>query len=559
MREAGPGQPFLRLPPFPRHRAQAITVPSHRAAGVGADPQAVITALRECRVGSDFWAGAVEFPPGRDVILCPSSPEALQDLVEAARGEGVLHRAVVRGGSVDPALPGLGKATDPWQACEAAAMIIADADDEWALVAALSRCPLVVVGDGRFAELSPASVGAQRLEDGLERVVRAEVIGRWLYVNPFANAPAAVTTLIEMMGEWRRIITANRGVSAIFGVAPWKRVATDALLWDGARPVRYARPSRDIGAGLKPGALALAWMARTDAKVMDTLAHTGVRVGEIEDGMIRSNGLGANCVPPLSIVVDAQGPHFDPAQPSELEDILQTAEIGADVCARAASLRETIVTRGIGKYGQWQVEEGDTGPKPARRVVLVTGQVEDDRSILCGGAGLDNLELLRRTRALEPDAWIVFKPHPDVEAGHRKGHVPDPSALRHADEIDRTSPISALLAKADAVHVITSLAGFEALLRGCEVTTHGVPFYAGWGLTRDVGPVPERRSRRRTLDELVAATLILYPRYLDPVTRLPCQPEVLVERIATGQATVRTPRILFREILGRARLILRRP
>ncbi|MES2301751.1 MAG: beta-3-deoxy-D-manno-oct-2-ulosonic acid transferase, partial [Pseudomonadota bacterium] len=428
-------------------------MPSHNQAGTGLDPQAVISALRRCKVGADFWAEAATLPHGRDVILCPSSPEALQGIVEAARGAGVLHRAVVRGKSIDPALPGWGKAVDPWQACEAAAMVIADANEEWALVAALSRCPLLVVGEGPFSALSPAAFGERCSEDALQSVVRDEVIGRWRYIDPFSNAPTAATTIIEMMGDWRRTITVNRDVSAIFGVAAWKRVATDALLWDGRGPVRYARPTRNGGAGLPHGALALAWMARTDAKMMNALARAGVRVGEIEDGMIRSNGLGANCVPPLSIVVDSQGPHFDPSRPSELEDILQTAEIGADLCVRAAGLRETIVQRGIGKYGQWHVEPAVTGAMPARRVVLVTGQVEDDRSILCGGAGLDNLELLRRARALEPDAWIVFKPHPDVEAGHRKGHVPDAKALCLADEIDRTSSISALLGLADAVHV----------------------------------------------------------------------------------------------------------
>jgi capsular polysaccharide export protein len=188
--------------------------------------------------------------------------------------------------------------------------------------------------------------------------------------------------------------------------------------------------------------------------------------------------------------------------------------------------------------------------------VLVTGQVADDRSVLRGGGGLDNLALLRRARTHEPDAHIVFKPHPDVEAGHRKGHVPDAQALEYADEIDRTSSIAALLDRVDAVHVLTSLAGFEALMRGREVVTHGVPFYAGWGLTHDLGAVPARRTRQRTLDELVAATLILYPRYLDPVTRLPCEPEILVERIAGGQAEVRSGLIRLREAQGRIKRVL---
>jgi len=97
----------------------------------------------------------------------------------------------------------------------------------------------------------------------------------------------------------------------------------------------------------------------------------------------------------------------------------------------------------------------------------------------------------------------------------------------------REPSMAALLETVDAVHVITSLTGFEALMRGREVICHGTPFYAGWGLTRDLGAVPERRGRQLSLDELVAGVLILYPRYLDPVTGLPCPPETLIERMTS--------------------------
>jgi capsular polysaccharide export protein len=40
-----------------------------------------------------------------------------------------------------------------------------------------------------------------------------------------------------------------------------------------------------------------------------------------------------------------------------------------------------------------------------------------------------------------------------------------------------------------------------------------------------------------TLDELVAAALILYPRYLDPATGSLCGPELLIERL--GEAARR--------------------
>jgi capsular polysaccharide export protein len=217
-------------------------------------------------------------------------------------------------------------------------------------------------------------------------------------------------------------------------------------------------------------------------------------------------------------------------------------------------LRAQLVAGGISKYGAGA--GGASLPPKSRRRVLVTGQVEDDRAVTLGGAGCDNLALLTRARALEPEAELIYKPHPDVEAGHRKGAIPDAIALRHADHIERHMPIAALLGQIDALHVISSLAGFEALLRGVSVTTHGQPFYAGWGLTRELAPVPERRGRALTLDELVAGVLILYPRYLDPVTRLPCPVEVLVQRMAQGRAHVGGPLVSLRVWQGRVRKVL---
>jgi capsular polysaccharide export protein len=162
----------------------------------------------------------------------------------------------------------------------------------------------------------------------------------------------------------------------------------------------------------------------------------------------------------------------------------------------------------------------------------VPGQVEDDRAVIAGGCGLvRNIDLLARVREQALDAYILYKPHPDVLAGHRRGAIPDGQCLRYADKIVANVPIASLIEMVDEVHVNTSLAGFEALLRHKPVTTYGVPFYAGWGLTSDLGPVPARRTAERSLDELVAAALLVYPRYLDPVTGLPCPAEVVVDRL----------------------------
>ncbi|EIZ78494.1 putative capsule polysaccharide export protein [Novosphingobium sp. Rr 2-17] len=483
--------PFLRIPPFPGSRAPALATPTP-----GSDvvcPPDLADVLRQARVGGAFWESA-----------------------------------------------------NPWDASANARRVACEADSETALVAALLGKPLDLAGEGRFSALrDPAA---------LDDVLRRTLCQGWVYRDPFTGAPIGIAEAIALLGRWRVLIEANRPIAAIHGVAGWKRITADALLWDGTGPVRHAG-SRSARAA-QADASVLAWRSRSDATALAKLTAQGVRIGEIEDGMIRSTGLGANCVPPLSIVVDAAGPHFDPSIESGLETLLQFAIIDRSLCDRAAALRVRLIEGGISKYGHDAAHLDSTPAQPGVRRVLVTGQVEDDRSVLTGGGGMGNLELLRRARMQEPGARIVFKPHPDVEAGHRKGHVPDADALEFADEIDRTSSIASLLHRVDAVHVLTSLAGFEALLRGLDVTTHGVPFFAGWGLTRDLGPVPARRTRRRSLDELVAATLILYPRYLDPVTRLPCEPEVLIGRIEAGEATVRSPLIHLREIQGRLNRLL---
>jgi capsular polysaccharide export protein len=154
-----------------------------------------------------------------------------------------------------------------------------------------------------------------------------------------------------------------------------------------------------------------------------------------------------------------------------------------------------------------------------------------------------NLALLQAARAANPGAVIVYKPHPDVEAGLRPGVVADEDLARLADVVAHAADPVALIAACDEVWTMTSLLGFEALMRGKPVTCLGTPFYAGWGLTRDLGPVPARRLRkpdgslqpRPSLDHLVHAALIAYPRYHDPVTGRPCPPEVAVDRLASGQ------------------------
>lgn len=260
----------------------------------------------------------------------------------------------------------------------------------------------------------------------------------------------------------------------------------------------------------------------------------GVNVLRIEDGFIRSVGLGADLIRPVSWVVDDMGIYYDATRPSRLERILAETAFDDAALRRAEALRVRIVASRLTKYnvgaGAWQ------RPGNGRRVILVPGQVETDASIAFG-APKDvcqvrrNMDLLRAVREANPDAWVVYKPHPDVLAGLRVKGLDEDAALRWCDEQVIDVSMGEMLDGVDEVHVLTSLAGFEALLRGKRVTCYGQPFYAGWGLTEDVAPLP-RRIRRLSLDELVAGALIEYPRYINRRGQLTMPEQALDDLLA---------------------------
>lgn len=137
------------------------------------------------------------------------------------------------------------------------------------------------------------------------------------------------------------------------------------------------------------------------------------------------------------------------------------------------------------------------------------------------------------------------------------GALNERDVLAWADHISYGGSITGLMEQVDEIHTLTSLAGFEGLLRGIPVVTYGAPFYAGWGLTRDMGDVPwSRRGRILHIEELVAGALILYPRYLDPLTRLPCEAEILVDRFEDSALWRPTTLMQVKMAYGRTKIML---
>ena len=314
------------------------------------------------------------------------------------------------------------------------------------------------------------------------------------------------------------------------GMRLWKRPHLQSF-FGRHRKMIFADPEKAAGKARETGRDLMIWASRRG----DVEPHG---TAGVEDGFRRSRGLGAELVPPLSLVLDRQGIYYDATRPSDLEALIakSAGTLTPQDRLRAQTLTAAIREAGLSKYNLAGAPLPDL---PPGRRILVPGQVEDDASILRGTTGIaTNRALLDAVKAANPAAILIYKPHPDVTAGLRPGAL---DAGEIADIVLTDTSAPAAIDAADEVWTMTSLLGFEALLRDRPVTCLGMPFYAGWGLTTDRTMPQPRRAARPDLIELVHAALIDYPRYHDPVTNLPCPVEIAVTRLASGETGRRGP------------------
>ena len=340
--------------------------------------------------------------------------------------------------------------------------------------------------------------------------------------------------LDQLEAETRSLRETRHGFAA-YGMRAWKRRHLQSF-FGGEKPVVFAKtPALAIRLAEKTQRSLLIWAGKEPENLIST-----VPILRTEDGFLRSRGLGADLIPPLSLITDDLGVYYDPTRPSRLETLI-AGPLPPGGANRVQQLIDTLVRTGATKY--------NTGTQslpniPKGRRILVPGQVEDDASIVKGATAIrSNLALLQAARAANPSAILIYKPHPDVEAGLRPGAIPETALAHLVDVVLRGADPAACIAHCDEVWTITSTLAFEAMLRGKPVTCLGVPFYAGWGLTTDKSPAPDRRRDLAAgaldhgpldLIRLAHAALITYPRYFDPVSRRPCPPEVALDRLTGG-------------------------
>ncbi|MFG5086308.1 capsular polysaccharide biosynthesis protein [Campylobacter lari] len=359
----------------------------------------------------------------------------------------------------------------------------------------------------------------------LEEVFYAAYILYSEYFNPYLNQKSDIFDTIFTLAKYKKIEQVNSNTLYFLGFTLWKRWFVKPFFKAKNNKIIFLNSLDELyKANLKPEDKIFIWGKKYDKALLAKDFKNEIFL--VEDGFLRSVFLGSDLTRPFSLIVDSKGLYVDPNKPSDLEYILQNHIFDESLKQRAKKLITTITQNKFSKYNGLKHEKLNFNTN--KKIILIPAQVEDDASMILGGAGFDTLKLLQSVRKASENAFIVFKPHPDVLSGNRKGLKDKDIILKYCDEIIENVSIDSAINASDEVHTITSTSGFDALLRGKKVVVYGKPFYAGWGLTQDLHHI-SRRTRVLSLEELVAGVLILYPRYIHPKSKNLCEVELALD------------------------------
>ncbi|SMF39493.1 capsular polysaccharide biosynthesis protein [Pseudobacteriovorax antillogorgiicola] len=364
----------------------------------------------------------------------------------------------------------------------------------------------------------------------IEQLAYHTLVDYCLYVDPVKDCLCEIEDTLDLLKQKEPMKIRHYDKIYALGLSFWKRCFMPFYLRPHVKKLRFIRQVKSLSRATS-GAAVLVWGYQHEKDV--ALARSkGYQILRIEDGFIRSVGLGTDLKRPSSLVIEEQELYYHGSKESRLESILARQTFSPSILQRAEKLIETIKQSKVTKYNVGAQDDVlfTRGEHDSRTVRLVVGQVPGDASLKLGGVDcFGDAGLLRFVRDQFPDSFIVYKPHPDTISGNRsKASVPE----NLYDVMLVNQSIIKCFAACDAVHVLTSLAGFEALIHGKQVFTYGMPFYAGWGLTIDRHQRKER-SRDLSLAELVAGTLIFYPHYFSWSKRAVSSVESIIDEIRT--------------------------
>lgn len=366
------------------------------------------------------------------------------------------------------------------------------------------------------------------------------------YIDPYTGQRCDLETILDIAIAQKQWNERLAGTVLCVGFSPWKKHFIRNYLHLPALTLHFT--SELTHKSLIPVDHVIIWGMKQPE--LNTEAITPAKLWRMEDGFVRSVGLGAKLITPYSLVLDDQGIYYNPQQPSRLEQILSTLELDDKQRNRIHAVMSALIEQNISKYNLQGENDWPSTIPAGKRIILIPGQVSDDASIRYGTSSYcpSNQKLLELVRQHHPDAYIVYKPHPDVVSGLRDGKIAEQAMQQLADAIVYQTNMSCCLQACDEVHTMTSLTGFEALLRGKTVVCYGQPFYSGWGLTTDLQPHP-RRTQKLDLETLAYGTLISYPLYSINRKSIGAQIEHVIEQLGREIAVPVKSNRLFNGLL----------
>ena len=183
-------------------------------------------------------------------------------------------------------------------------------------------------------------------------------------------------------------------------------------------------------------------------------------------------------------------------EPNDANANAHTANV-SDIEALMQRVARCAVLAGRNRYAS--CPEPLLAPKNVERVLLID---ERERSTGLAAAVTRHssqafARMLHAARAAHPDADFWIAPSGDAGSGKWLSSSVNSSALTMS-RLNDSAELCAALPYVDRVYTLSASEGLHALINGLPVHVHGTPWYAGWGLTHDDIPMPERTSRLRS-------------------------------------------------------------
>lgn len=288
-----------------------------------------------------------------------------------------------------------------------------------------------------------------------------------------------------LLGYYKHNRQPKQRLALVVGMLPWQDLVGDWVLESSHIQIQRHFNQRYFELWLKPfinrvNPVIYIWGYKAPDYFIEYIREQELDIFFLEDGFIRSGPDDESGAPPLSIVMDSQAPYFDTTRPNDLTDLIANFDFDQDGYdeALAQEMLNYYVSHRVSKYNhQPYVDVVPIYGIRNEKRILVLGQVPHDDSLKYGGGiGITLLDVVNQAISENPDAQIIVKPHPMT--------LDDPSIVTTLTDLDcliLTQPIHLVdaLETVDHVYTITSLGGFEALLRGKKVTVLGRPFYKG--------------------------------------------------------------------------------